>query len=194
MISPWLDPSRKPPNALRGLRRKMAHFIPSAGVHTKGSYNSTTAFCAPSKKKRRWAPGRLVAEPRGSRFSGAQATAALELLRLAATIGGTALRRSPANYFLQQSTSGYLRAVTLARNSSQRRTEAFGWHHSRCRFCQWPMLTDVCDLNGCSDYAACTRYPPDAQQGRLFERLRKHSVTLGRSSVHHPSRPLAISR
>src|SRR5215813_7604651 len=42
MISPWQDPSRKPPNALRGLRRKMAHFIPSAGVHTKGSYNSTT--------------------------------------------------------------------------------------------------------------------------------------------------------
>src|SRR5215510_604033 len=99
MISPWLDPSRKPPNALRGLRRKMAHFIPSAGVHTKGSYNSTTAFCAPSKKKRRWAPGRLVAEPRGSRFSGAQATAALELLRLAATIGGTALRRNPLRSF-----------------------------------------------------------------------------------------------
>src|SRR5215469_2751475 len=42
MISPLLDPSRKPLNALRGLRRKMAHFIPSAGVHTKGSYNSTT--------------------------------------------------------------------------------------------------------------------------------------------------------
>ena len=66
MISPLLDPSRKPPNALRGLRRKMAHFIPSAGAHTKGSYNSsTTAFCAPlkKKKKRRWAPGRLVAEP-----------------------------------------------------------------------------------------------------------------------------------
>src|SRR6516162_3881747 len=59
------------------------------------------AFCAPLKKKRRWAPGRLLAEPRGSRFSGARATAALELLRLAATIGGTALRRSPANYFLQ---------------------------------------------------------------------------------------------
>src|SRR5215510_15041824 len=47
MISPLLDPSRKPLNALRGLRRKTAHFIPSAGVHTKGSYNSTTtAFCA----------------------------------------------------------------------------------------------------------------------------------------------------
>src|SRR5262249_48279032 len=42
MISPWLEPSRKPPNALRGLRRKMAHFIPNAGVHTKGSSNSTT--------------------------------------------------------------------------------------------------------------------------------------------------------
>ena len=41
MISPLLGPSRKPLNALRGLRRKMAHFIPSAGVHTKGSYNST---------------------------------------------------------------------------------------------------------------------------------------------------------
>ena len=33
------------------------------------------AFCAPLKKKRRWAPGRLVAEPRGSRFSGARAIA-----------------------------------------------------------------------------------------------------------------------
>jgi hypothetical protein len=42
MISPLLDPSRSPLNALRGLRRKMAHFIPSAGVHRKGSYNSTT--------------------------------------------------------------------------------------------------------------------------------------------------------
>src|SRR5215831_18337702 len=73
MISPLLDPSRKPLNALRGLRRKMAHFIPSAGVHKKGSHKSTTtAFCAPLKKKRRWAPGRLVAEPRGSRFSGAR--------------------------------------------------------------------------------------------------------------------------
>ena len=149
MISPLLDPSRKPPNALRGLRRKMAHFIPSAGAHTKGSYNSsTTAFCAPlkKKKKRRWAPGRLLAEPRGSRFSDARATAALELLSLAATIGGTALRRSWAKFFLQQSTSGYLRAVTLARNSSQRRTEAFGWHHSRRRFCQWQMLSDVCPV------------------------------------------------
>jgi hypothetical protein len=49
----------------------MAHFIPSAGVHRKGSSNSTTtAFCAPLKKKRRWAPGRLVAEPHGSRCRG----------------------------------------------------------------------------------------------------------------------------
>src|SRR6516165_12502638 len=76
MISPLLGPSRKPLNALRGLRRKMAHFIPSAGVHGKDSSNSTTtAFCAPLKKKRRWAPGRLVAEPRGSRFSGVRAIA-----------------------------------------------------------------------------------------------------------------------
>src|SRR5215471_6484504 len=105
MISPWLDPSRKPPNALRGLRRKMAHFIPNAGVHTKGSHNSTTtAFCAPLKKKRRWALS-LVAEPRGSRFSGVRATAALELLRLAATIGGTALRRKPLEVLHQQSTA-----------------------------------------------------------------------------------------
>jgi len=96
MISPWLDPSRKPPNALRGLRRKMAYFIPNAGVHTKGSYNSTTTrFWASLKKKCRWALGRLVAEPRGGRFSGVRVTAALELLRLAATIGGTALRRNP---------------------------------------------------------------------------------------------------
>src|SRR5215467_16142247 len=75
MISPLLDPSRKPLNALRVLRRKTAHFIPSAGAHTKGSYSSTTtAFCAPlkKKKKRRWAPGRLLAEPRGSRFSDAR--------------------------------------------------------------------------------------------------------------------------
>src|SRR5262245_58540251 len=57
------------------------------------------AFCAPLKKKRRWALGRLVAEPRGSRFSGVRATAALELLRLAATIGGTALRRNPLRSF-----------------------------------------------------------------------------------------------
>jgi len=41
----------------------------------------------------------LVAEPRGSRFSGVRATAALELLRLAATIGGTALRRNPLRSF-----------------------------------------------------------------------------------------------
>src|SRR5215813_1689909 len=68
MISPLLGPSRKPLNALRGLRRKMAHFIPSAGVHRKGSSNSTTTvFCAQLKKKRRWAPGRLVAEPRAAR-------------------------------------------------------------------------------------------------------------------------------
>src|SRR5215831_762090 len=148
MISPLLDPSRKPPNALRGLRRKMAHFIPSAGVHTKGSYNSTTTRFLRTvkelKKKRRWAAGRLVAEPRGNRFSGARATAALELLRLA-TIAGTALRRSPASYFLQQSTSGYLRAVTLARNSSQPRTEVFGLAPFTMSVCQWPMLTDVCD-------------------------------------------------
>src|SRR6516162_10548099 len=106
MISPWLEPSRKPPNALRGLRRKMAHFIPNAGVHTKGSYNSTTtAFCAPLKKKRRWALS-LVAEPRGSRFSGVRATAALELLRLAATIGGTALRRNPSRSFASKVLQG----------------------------------------------------------------------------------------
>src|SRR5215467_3185642 len=43
--------------------------------------------------------GSLVAEPRGSRFSGVRATAALELLRLAATIGGTALRRNPLRSF-----------------------------------------------------------------------------------------------
>src|SRR5262249_59422339 len=96
MISPWLDPSRKPPNALRGLRRKMAYFIPNAGVHTKGSYNSTTTrFWASLKKKCRWALGRLVAEPRGGRFSGVRVTAALELLRLAGTVGGAALRRNP---------------------------------------------------------------------------------------------------
>src|SRR5262245_11376682 len=70
MISPWLEPSRKPPNASRGLRPKIAHFIPNAGVHTKGSYNSTTTrFCAPLKKKRRWALS-LVAEPRGQRCAG----------------------------------------------------------------------------------------------------------------------------
>src|SRR6516162_7871213 len=57
------------------------------------------AFCAPLRKKRRWALGSLVAEPRGSRFSGVRATAALELLRLAATIGGTALRRNPLRSF-----------------------------------------------------------------------------------------------
>ena len=56
------------------------------------------AFCAPLKKKRRWVLS-LVAEPRGSRFSGVRATAALELLRLAATIGGTALRRNPLRSF-----------------------------------------------------------------------------------------------
>src|SRR5262249_2782218 len=56
------------------------------------------AFCAPLKKKRRWALGRLVAEPRGSRFSGVRATASLELLRLA-TIGGMALRRNPLRSF-----------------------------------------------------------------------------------------------
>jgi hypothetical protein len=68
MISPLLGPSRKPLNALRGLRRKMAHFIPSAGVHWKGSSNSTTtAFCAPLKKKRRWAPGSLVVCARSQR-------------------------------------------------------------------------------------------------------------------------------
>src|SRR5262245_19736069 len=73
MISPWLDPSRKPPNALRGLRRKMAHFIPNAGVHTKGSYNSTTtAFCAPLEGSVDGLRGGWVAEPRGSRFSGAR--------------------------------------------------------------------------------------------------------------------------
>ena len=90
--------------------------------------------------------GEVGRRTRGNRFSDAWATAALELLRLAATIGGTALRRPWAKFFLQQSTSGYLRAVTLARNSSQRRTEAFGWHHSRRRFCQWQMLSDVCPV------------------------------------------------
>jgi hypothetical protein len=46
----------------------MAHFIPSAGVHRKGSSNSTTtAFCAPLKKKRRWAPGSLVVCARSQR-------------------------------------------------------------------------------------------------------------------------------
>src|SRR5215472_18818585 len=57
------------------------------------------AFCASLKKKRRWALGRFVAEPHGSRFGGVRATAALELLRLAATIGGTALRRNPLRSF-----------------------------------------------------------------------------------------------
>src|SRR6516165_10815775 len=84
MISPLLDPSRKPPNALRGLRRKMAHFIPNAGVHTKGSYNSTTtAFCAPSKKdglRGGCSPNPVAV---GSAVRG-------RLLRLAATIGGRA--------------------------------------------------------------------------------------------------------
>src|SRR5262245_38478401 len=100
MISPWLDPSRKPPNALRGLRRKMAHFIPNAGVDTKGSYNSTTTrLCGTLRKKRKWVVWSFAAEPGGSRFSGVRATAALELLRLAATIGGTALRRNPPRSF-----------------------------------------------------------------------------------------------
>jgi hypothetical protein len=38
LISPLLDPSRKPLNALRELRRKTAHFIPNVVVPSKGSY------------------------------------------------------------------------------------------------------------------------------------------------------------
>jgi hypothetical protein len=46
----------------------MAHFIPSAGVHRRGSFNSTTtAFCVLLKKKRRWAPGSLVVCARSQR-------------------------------------------------------------------------------------------------------------------------------
>jgi hypothetical protein len=41
MISPLLDPLQSLFNASRELRRKMAHFIPSAGIRPKGSYNST---------------------------------------------------------------------------------------------------------------------------------------------------------
>src|SRR5262249_61924359 len=93
MISPCLDPSRKPPNASRGLRRKMAYFIPNAGVHTKGSYNSTTTrFWASLKKKCRWALGRLVDKHSGGRFSGVEVTVELEMIRVAEKIGGTALR------------------------------------------------------------------------------------------------------
>src|SRR5215470_10535568 len=46
------------------------------------------AFCAPLKTKRRWALS-LVAEPRGSRFNGVRATAALELLRRADCAGSS---------------------------------------------------------------------------------------------------------
>ena len=109
----------------------MAHFIPSAGVHTKGSYNSTTtAFCAPLKKKRRWAPGRLVAEPRGSRFSGCA--------------GDCGARVAPR---------GDDRPHGVAAEPLERRVR--GLHRT-----------------------------PSKRQ--LSERLRKDSVTLGRSSVHHP--------
>ena len=43
--------------------------------------------------------GEVGRRTRGNRFSDAWATAALELLRLAATIGGTALRRNPLRSF-----------------------------------------------------------------------------------------------
>ena len=116
----------------------MAHFIPSAGVHRKGSSNSTTtAFCAPLKEKRRWAPGRLVAEPRGSGSADARATAALELL-LAATIGGTALRRNPLRSFAGKVLLAAIHIGVSASSDTGSKifttcTEAFGWHHSRRR-------------------------------------------------------------
>jgi hypothetical protein len=82
-----------------------------------------SAFCAPLKK-RRWAPGRLVAEPRGSRFSGCAGDCGARVASCGD--GGTALRR-------------HVRG--LHRTPSKR---------------------------------------------QLSERLRKDSVTLGPSSVHHP--------
>src|SRR5215469_18265528 len=49
--------------------------------------------------------GKVGRRTHGSRFSGVRATAALELLRLAATIGGTALRRNPLRFFASKVTS-----------------------------------------------------------------------------------------
>src|SRR6516162_906976 len=97
MISPLLDPSRKPPNALRGLRRKMAHFIPSAGVHTN-SYNLTTTRFLRTVKE-------CVDGLRGGWSSNPVAIGSAVRGRLrrsscpAATIGDTALRRNPLRSF-----------------------------------------------------------------------------------------------
>jgi len=56
------------------------------------------------------------------RMRGRQRRSSCSLRRRSAArrCGGTPWDPSPAKYFLQQSTSGYLRAVTLARKSSQR--------------------------------------------------------------------------
>ena len=86
---------------------------------------------------RRWAPGRLVAEPRGSGSADARATAALELL-LAATIGGTALRRNPLRSFAGKVLLAAIHIGVSASSDTGSKifttcTEAFGWHHSRRR-------------------------------------------------------------
>src|SRR5215467_5794839 len=93
--------------------------------------------------------GRLVAEPRGNRFSGARATAALELLRLAATIGGTALRRSPANYFFAVIHIGVSASSDTGSKFFTTSYRSIWVAPFTMSVCQWPMLTDVCDLNGC---------------------------------------------
>src|SRR5262249_54744048 len=161
MISPLLDPSRKPPNALRGLRRKMAHFIPSAGAHTKGSYNLT------KKKRRRWAPGRLVAEPRGSRFSGARA--------IASPCGDDWRHGVAAESLevLRRQTSD----VDVGSNDSSYPYWLGTWLRGLYVWCTGRPTSDNCRPKFSSRAAT-----------------RKDSVTLGRSSVHYPSKPLAISR
>jgi hypothetical protein len=70
--------------------------------------------------------------------AGARATAALELL-LAATIGGTALRRNALRSFAGKVLLAAIHIGVSASSDTGSKifttcTEAFGWHHSRRRF------------------------------------------------------------
>jgi hypothetical protein len=88
------------------------------------------------------------------------ATAALELL-LAATIGGTALRRNPLRSFAGKVAIHIgvsASSDTGSKKSSQRvPTHLGGTIHDVV--CQWPMLSDVPGLNGCRYWRFASAWP-----------------------------------
>jgi hypothetical protein len=119
----------------------------------------------------------------------ARATAALELL-LAATIGGTALRRNALRSFAGKALLAAIHIGVSASSDTGSKifttcTEAFGWHS----VCQWPMLSDVPGLNGCRYWRFASAWPiwfacPVCARSQRHLRYEYHRHQSNRSTHH----------